>query len=415
MICTYSGYGNWFSLRFEEEGHDVDIYQMDKKYLPILDGICPEPLLTEPNFSNYDLVLFDLTGKAKLAESVILEAPTIGDGDLPQQLEDDRLFGIEVMEDVGIDVPFYEVFDNISDAKRFVKKTNKRFVFKPFGGQDQDTACTYVSESAEDLLTYFDRLEQLSHGAQFILQEVVNGTEVSTEAWFNGRDFYLINGTIEEKKFMNDRHGPNTGCAGNLVWIYENEPAVFKQGLGLMREWLNEYKFRGMIDLNTIVSESKVYGLEWTPRFGYDAAPTLFSIINSDLGEFLHQIASGDVPSLMFKNKFAASVRLSIPPYPGEFKGKHPQGIVISGLSEDDIIKDCYLYDTMLEKDELVSAGISGFLCCPIGTGTSVCEAFDVVCEKIKHIKVPDLQYRTDIKKCCEERYKVLELQGWLR
>jgi phosphoribosylamine---glycine ligase len=416
LIVSYSGYGAWFSLRFEEEGHDVDYYLLDKKLVPVLEGIAPTPILSEPNFSNYDLVIFDLTGEPKLAENVMLEAPVIGDGNLATMLEEDRLFGLDTMSEVGINIPPYEQFDNIGEAKRFIKKTNKRYVFKPSGGQDQDTACTYVSESAEDLISYLDRLDDKAHGSAFILQEVVSGTEVSTEGWFNGDRFFLINGTLEEKKFMNDRKGPNTGCAGNLVWIYENEPAIFKQGLGLMEKFLREYNFHGMIDLNTIVSSNKLYGLEWTPRFGYDAAPTLFNLYSNDLAEFMQDIANGNVPSISTNKKFAASVRLSIPPYPTEVKGKHPDNIPIEGIDFEYTIRNCYLYDVMLDKrSELVTAGISGFICCPIGSGTTIGEAFEMVMEKIKHIKVPDMQYRTDIEKCCLDRYKILEAQGWLR
>src|SRR5271154_310627 len=142
LICTYSMYGAWFSLRFREEGHSVDIYLDGKdnpKYKYLLEGIISPPLLSLPDTTKYDLVLFDLTGRPKLAEDCISKGiPCIGDGDLNSELEDNRLFGINVMEECDINVPFYEVFNDISEAKKFVRKTNKRYVFKPNGGQEQD-------------------------------------------------------------------------------------------------------------------------------------------------------------------------------------------------------------------------------------------------------------------------------------
>ena len=279
------------------------------------------PFKTKPNFKKYDLVLFDLTGRPKIAEEVIsLGIPCIGDGDLNTQLEDDRLFGIEVMEECDINVPFYEQFNDIGAAKKFIKKTNKQYVFKPSGGQEQDTATTYVSKSSEDMLKYLDKLGSISKGVEFILQEVVQGTEISTEAWFNGHDFFFINGTLEEKKFMEGNKGPNTGCAGNLVWIYDqiNPPAIFKEGLRKLKDFLQQYNYRGMVDLNTIVSDNKIYGLEWTPRFGYDASATIFSCLDNCLGDFMGAIASGAEPELNYNNSYAAAIRLSIPPYPTE-------------------------------------------------------------------------------------------------
>lgn len=416
LLSSYSGYGAWFTLRLNEEGHSVDYWLSNKKYENVLKGISPKPFFEKPNFSKYDLVLFDLTGKPKVAEEAVQQTPTIGDGNLQSQLEDDRQFGIQIMEQCGINVPPYEEFNDLNAAKRFIRKTGKRYVFKPDGGQDQETATTYVSDSAEDLLEYLDKLSATTKGVEFILQEVVSGTEVSTEAYFNGEEFYFINATLEEKKFLNENLGPNTGCAGNLVWVYNQPPHIFEQGLGKLKDFLQEYKYRGMIDLNTIVSDSQLYGLEWTPRFGYDASATVFSLISSDLGNFLGQIAAGEpADDLETLSGFAGAVRLSIPPYPSDIDGKHPEGIPIAGIEPEDAIKNCYLYDAMLDKDALVTAGASGMIAVPIDTGDTPEEAFYKVEQRIKRIKIPDMQYRTDLLKRTKKRYDILATQGWLK
>lgn len=423
LIVTYSGFGNWFSLRLSEEEHSVDIYYCGKAGEPcteVMSGLIKPPLTAKPDFSKYDLILFDLTGKPKLAEeaSLAVNGRVIGDGNFNSEIEDDRLVGIEIMEECGINVPAWEAFNDLGDAKRFIRKTKKRYVFKPFGGQDQDTASTYVSDDAEDLLAYLDKLGASSKGVEFILQEVVQGTEISTEAWFNGEEFFLINSTLEEKKFMNDNKGPNTGCSGNLVWVYDeiNPPLIFREGLGKMKDFLQQYKYKGMIDLNTIVSDREIYGLEWTPRFGYDATATLFSLLNSSVGDFLLAIAAGGRPTYEIGAGFAAGIRLSIPPYPSEIMGKHPEQIPIAGLEPDDILSNFYLYDCCIDKNyELVTAGINGFICVVIDRGDTLEAAFSKVDERIKRIKIPNIQYRTDIEKRVKERYKILSQQGWLR
>lgn len=416
-MVSYTGYGAWFTLRLLGEGHDVDYYLLDKKYSKVLKGMAPVPLSSKPNFAEYDLVLFDLTGKPKLAEESIALTPTIGDGNLQSQLEDDRLFGIQVMEQVGINVPDYEVFSSIDEAKAYVKETKKRYVFKPFGGQDQGTSATYVSESADDLLDYIDKLGEITKGSEFLLQEVVEGVEVSTEAWFNGEEFFFHNCTLEEKKFLNDGLGPNTGCAGNIVWAHNGfTPRIFTEGLGKMKDFLKEYEFRGMIDLNTIVSPTHVYGLEWTPRFGYDASATICALIESDLGKFFFDIASGGNPNETFKTngRFAASIRLSIPPYPLEEDGFAQEGVHVNGVELEKIDREFYLYDALFDGEHITTAGINGFVVAPIAVGSTIEEAFELVCKKIKKLKIPDVQYRTDL--CCKikERYDKLQSQGWI-
>lgn len=421
LIVTYSGLGHWFSLRFLEEKHSVDIYWKghtndDGQYA--LGGLCPEPFKKEPNFEKYDLIIFDLTDNPVLADKARALSPTIGDSSFATEMENDRLSGVKLMEECGINVPEYEVFDDLSEAKSFVKKTKKKYVFKPFGGQNQDTANTYVGGSWEDMVKYLDKLDDLAKGTKFMMQEFKEGVEVSTEGWFNGEDFYLVNGTLEEKKFMDGGRGPNTGCAGNLVFPYDaaNPPLVFREGLGKLKEGLQHIGFRGPIDLNTIVSETKVYGLEWTPRLGYDAAATLFHIIESELGDFLGSIAAGVVPIYRIKNPYAMSIRISIPPYPSEIKGHHPAEVPIGGLDEvKDIWRSYYLYDCCVDHHSLCTAGISGFVCAPIASGQTIPEAYDKMTHKLNKLVIPNMQYRTDLLKCFNKRYNELREQGWLR
>ena len=395
----------------------MDYYLMSKDYTDVLHGLAPKPIFERPDFARYDLVLFDLTGKPKLAEKAALLAPTIGDGNFNSLVEEDRMFGIESMEQCDINVPPYEVFQEIGEAKQYIKANKKRYVFKPDGGQEQDCNTTYVADSAQDLLDYIDRLGQATKGATFLLQEVVDGIEVSTEAYFNGEDFYLWNATLEEKKFMEGNKGPNTGCAGNLVWIYNKPNRLIEQGLMRMKDFLKQVGYRGMIDLNVIAGPDKLYGLEWTPRFGYDASATLCALITSDLGEFFRDIAAGETPTTLRwnENAFAAATRLSIPPYPTEIHGKHPAGVPINGIDIEDISHGCYLYDAMLAGDELVTAGASGFIAVPIGVGRTPDEAWAVVKEKIKGIKIPDMQFRQDLAKRTWKRYEGLARWGWFK
>lgn len=418
-LSSYTGYGSWFILRLLEEGHKVDYFLTEPDYENILGGIIPPPYIRKrgatgyPDYAKYDLSLFDLTGRQRQAEYSATVCPTIGDGAFNCAVEDDRMFGLEAMEECGIQVPPYERFTDTGAARKFISKSDKRFVYKPDGGQEQDTDTTYVSASPEDMVANLDKLFRKTKGSPFVLQEFIKGTEVSVEGWFNGNDFYLVNVTLEEKKFMNKNHGPNTGCAGNLVFYLRESSELYKQGLGKMREYLRKVGYTGMIDLNTIATDSGLYGLEWTPRFGYDASATLMQMYSGDLGEMMHKIATGQVPEESWKAEFAAGVRLSIPPYPTEIKGKHPQGIPIKGINKEDY-SSTFLYDVMLEGKELVSAGHSGFIAVPMTCGNNVGDIWETLEKRIDRFKIPNMQIRTDIKKTTSTRYMELSRMGLL-
>lgn len=418
-LSSYSGYGFWFALRLKEEGHKVDLFLTEPEYENILGGIVPSPFIRRkgskgyPNYEKYDLSLFDLTGRERQAEFSASLCPTLGDGAFNCAVEDDRMFGLEAMQECGIQVPPFERFTDVGAAKAHIKKTNKRFVYKPDGGQEQDTDTTYVASSPDDMMENIDKLFAKTKGAPFVLQEFIKGTEVSVEGYFNGNEFYLVNVTLEEKKFMNENHGPNTGCAGNLVFYLRESAELYKCGLERMIPYLKKIGYTGMIDLNTIATASGLYGLEWTPRFGYDASATLLNMYGGNLGEMFLKIATGQIPDQSWKGEFGAATRLSVPPYPSEIRGRHPQGIEVGGIGEGQY-GSIYMYDVMKEGKHLVTAGHSGLVAVPLGYGNSMGDAWAIVDEKVDNIKLPNMQLRTDLQKTTTKRYYELSNMGLL-
>ena len=431
-MSSYTGMGAWFVLRLLAEGHDVDYYLSKPDYVDVLGGLIPSPKKLSldhrrtvngfgyPDYNGYDLSLFDLTGRARQADASRMSAPTIGDGSFEHMLEDDREAGIKAMEDVKINVPPYKRFATPAEAKVYIQKEQKRYVYKPFtvGSDSQDVATTYVAKDAEDLLKNIDHLFELSKHANFILQEFIEGTEASVAGFFNGSDFYMLTCTLEEKKFMNDNKGPNTGCSGNLVFAISEESKLYKDGLKKIVPLLQAMRFTGMIDLNTIVTEDKCYGLEWTPRFGYLADSTIAAMYGHGYGEMLRRIAAFEVPEIKWTAPFGVSVTLSIPPYPTEIRIPKAKDVSIEGIDPTDIdlLQRIYLYDAKLSKDKksLVTSSNYGFIGAPIGIGDSIQEAAGRCDSLIKQIQIPNMQYRTDIIKSTMKRHSFLEINNWL-
>ena len=249
---------------------------------------------------------------------------------------------------------------------------------------------------------------------------MVEGEEISTEGWFDGNYFHLLNHTLEEKKFMSGGFGPNTGCSGNLVWAVGSPDRLCDQGLMRLAPFLRRRGYRGPIDLNTIVTENHAYGLEFTPRLGYDASPALFSMLDGDLGEFLKKIADpprngyidhSPVPKL--RAGWAASARLTVPPYPEEH-AEFPQDLVIKGVDPDWAWLNCYLWDARIYDDELATVGTNGIVACPIASAHSAQGAWNGVEKLANKIKFPNLQRRNDLADSTLYRLKRLDEMGWL-
>ena len=173
LLASCGGIGCWMLLRLAREGHSCDWFEIEPepRHNSVLKGLIPPPI-EDPDFAAYDLVIFDSTGNGELAEEVMKVTPVIGDSLLASRLEDDRLFGIETMEQCGIEVPPYQTFTTPEEAKAFLVDNPTRFVYKPFVMKGEEQACdtTYVSESAEDLVKCLDTLWKDSKNAPFLLQ-----------------------------------------------------------------------------------------------------------------------------------------------------------------------------------------------------------------------------------------------------
>jgi phosphoribosylamine---glycine ligase len=416
-VCMPTQYaeGSWLGQRMAANGHDVDVAIGAEQCKEALGGLINVvDGLDQPE--NYELAVFDVCGQGKLADETRLKVPTIGDSSLATRLEEDRIYGLEFMEQCGIKVSPWEEFSSPADALRYIKKSKRPLVFKPVGEQD-DKSTTFVARSAEEMTRYFDRLFRSAKVERFVLQEVVVGTEVSMEVYINPQGYYALNSTLETKKFMNGNLGPNTGCSGSLIWMSQ-ENRLFNQGLKKVIAPLQEMGYVGPIDLNTIVNDEGAWGLEFCARFGYDGTALLSRLIPMEFGKFLHAVASGEkLPEMSPLHSYCASVRLSVPPYPAEQlpEKSYKAGIPIHGLKED-MLDKFFVYDVRkAEDDSLETAGICGWIGSPLAVGETPGQAFAGVHEMFEQVQVPNGQRRTDVLHNTSNRLMKLRQDGWLK
>jgi phosphoribosylamine--glycine ligase len=420
-ICLASQFaeGLWLSWKFAQEGHESSAVVEKERYGEALKGlvtVMPGSGVYEA--STYDLVVFDATGMGKMADQAREEVPTIGDSELADKLEEDRVYALDFLVRCGCTVAPWEAFSNPADGLRHIKKRNRAMVFKPVGTND-DKSTTYVSRSANDMVRYFDVLFRSAKVSEYILQDYVEGVEISTEAYLNSTGCYALNHTLEIKKFLNGDLGPNTGCSGSLTWMAKKDNALFEKSLKKCVEPLQEMGYVGPIDLNVIVNQEGVWALEFTPRFGYDASALLTRLLPIGFGDFLFSIANEDIPpDLTAKHPFCASVRLSVPPYPCEgLPDKfYKAGVPIDGLTED-CLDRFFIYDVRKrgESDDLETAGLCGWVGSPLAVGETIGAAFEGAYGMLDSITVPQAQYRTDICENTSKRYWALRESGLLK
>lgn len=407
---TADGFG--FAARLAAEGEAVRFWARSGAVKSVGDGFPGvekvgdlEDMLHDAS-PDSDVFIFDVSGNGLIADFFQDRGfAVLGGSVLADRLERDRVFGYKVMADCGIMVPETRSFVDFATAIEFVENhAETRWVYKP-SKQLGDLSASHVSYDAEDLveMLYNIEAEVEMEKPQFELQAFEPGVALSTELWFQHGEFIpeLTNHTLERKELMNDDLGPSGGCLGNVVWMCPDPHcAVCEAASGLVL-WAAREHYHGMLDLNVIVAEADggIYGLEFTPRFGYDASPTLlWELVKPSLGEFLADAARSQLRSVDTREGFAGAVRVTLPPWPTE-KHNAEENVPIRGLDD---VKDNEVFWYNVKRDDagkLCSAGAWGIVC--LFTGHSVdpanaCKRSLVNCQSLR---LKNKQYRTDLGK----------------
>jgi phosphoribosylamine---glycine ligase len=413
LLYSQCGEGAQVLKRIALEGNDCAIYIKDKYYKTVFDGLLEKTENPESFIDKETVILFDMSGNGSIADSFRRrEHYVYGASAFADDLEHDRNFGFKAMEEVGIKLPEYKEFKDWNEAKQYVKDSKTKLVFKPNG--TMPCKLTYCSSSAEELEHYMNFVEkQFGKDIEsFILQEFIEGSVVSSEFFCDGTKFlWPPNHTVEVKKSMNDDLGPSTGCSGNITWPCIDDSIITK-GIMLAEDICIKHQYIGQIDLNTVVNDTGVYGLEWTPRFGYDATPTFLTLLNQDFGEFFSNITRGQQKEIDVHDEYAGGIRITIPPYPVE-TDKDPEkfspsiGVPIQNYEEN--CDDLYFYEVCMENDNLLHSGGSGVIACAVGMGEQPEQCLKNPYKVLEELTIPDKQYRTDLSKVLSKMTKECE------
>ena len=293
-----------------KEGNQVKYYVQNKEESEVGDGFVPKISDWEKETEWADIIVFDdVLGQGTKAKKLRNKGKfVIGGTPYTDSLEDDRAFGQEELKRFGVPIIPYKDFTSFDEAIEFVKQNPGKYVIKPSGQSQNIKGLLFVGEEEDgkDVIQVLgDYKKSWSKKIPvFQLQKAISGVEVAVGAFFNGNEFiYPINVNFEHKKLFPGNLGPSTGEMGcTMFWSVPNK--IFNNTLKKMEQKLAEEKYVGYIDINCIVNSYGIYPLEFTTRFGYPTISIQQEGMNTPIGEFLYEIAHGNLPKLKFKSGF---------------------------------------------------------------------------------------------------------------
>lgn len=403
------------AMRLRFDGHDVAVWIQKDSKRRAGKGIVQRPTSWREKLIWADLIIVDMVGMGHL-EKIIrsFKKPYLCCNPLMDQLELDRRKGMELFKKVGIEIPETFSAESVEEARKRVAEVEweEGFVFKPDGNVGCDK--TLIVKEKEELEWALGRYPS---GTSLLIQRIVEGVEVSTEGWFNGRDFIKpFNHTFEEKRFMNGNLGPNTGCSGDVVISAGDGNKLTAATIERLKPFLRKIGYRGPCDINCIVNEKGAFALEATARLGYDAIETLLAGLQEPIADLLFETAAGTKKEMKLTRGPMIAVRMSVPPYPLEdvTPKDDEYGDPILGINKNNL-PHLWLCDVYLDKDGLFKyAGLNGLVLKATAIGRDVEEARRRVYRTLGNVRLSGKQYRTDIGERVEKDIVQLKKWGWL-
>jgi phosphoribosylamine--glycine ligase len=280
----------------------------------------------------------------------------------------------------------------------------------------QESDMVAEEDDNDDLLSLMDLAAKRNPDLEkegFLLQEKVEGIEMSAGSYFNGFGWAQpVMCTFENKKLApKPWPGPTTGEMGShAFWSYE--PKLFTQVTKKMTPFLQEMKYRGDFDINCIITKHGPLALEMTPRTGFPAVCLQMSNFKGDFGEFLYNVAAGEPLTFEPVDRWGVGVLMTCPPFPYDEVLHDPAAfadIPVYGK----FTRDIYPLDVDMEDGAYYSSG-TGWIAVACGTGPDLTAAKNAAYKRLKTLRVPNAFARSDIGDRFFEEKAELEKGGWL-
>ncbi len=355
LIVDADGIGLDFAMRCSEAGHSVKTFMRRHEGARDRagDGIIEKVPDWEKWMSWADLVVptMNTAYLDRLEDFRKLRYPIFGPSKQSAMLEIERQYGMQVLKKHGIDVPPYKMFPTFDAAEAHCWKSDRRYVFKTLGSEE-DKALTYVANDCADMISTIRRWKKSGKKLKgaCMLQDVIDGIEFGVSRWMGSKGFIGLYGeNVEHKKLMSGDYGQNTGETGTLMW-YTAKSKLAREVLNPLEAFLLSIGHRGDLDVNCIIdSKGKAWPLEFTARLGWPA----FNVMCAQHAEPCQwmQDALHGKDTLKASEDVFVGVLLAIPPFPNKNGLKaEVTGIPIRGVTDKNW-GNLHLAQVMMGKD----------------------------------------------------------------
>ncbi len=335
----------------------------------------------------------------------------VGPNQMAARLEASKAFAKNFMRDQGIPTARYRTADSVSEAITLIRSgefgsSEKRLVIKADGlaaGKGVVVADSLLAaeQAVEDLMLHYVAGKDAAN--RIVLEEALEGKEVSVLAFVDGKDYVLMPFARDHKRIGEHDTGPNTGGMGSITDDFLLDHASVDR---IVKEILEPtlsgsekqgFRFKGILFLGLMLTADGPKLLEYNVRFGDPETQAILVRLKTDLVAIFEAIRTESLGRLKVEwiTGSSACVVAANKGYPG----KYDSGGVISGLVEAQQENVQIFHAGTSHADDGGYLATGGRVLGVTAAGKTLPDALGLCYSSLKKINWPGMQFRRDIGK----------------
>jgi phosphoribosylamine--glycine ligase len=238
-------------------------------------------------------------------------------------------------------------------------------------------------------------------GARVVVEEFLQGPEISAFALTDGRDVLPLCLAQDFKRAGDGDTGPNTGGMGAFSPLAFVDPPT-EQAIwsGIVRATVRAMetegvRYRGLLYAGLMLTDDGPKVLEFNCRFGDPETQAFLPRMRSDLGELVLACVEGNIGN--YKALWSDEACVTVVAVSGGYPGDHRSGAVIRGLRNAERVDGAQIFHAgTAERDgRVVTDG--GRVLAASGLGATLADARARAYAALEPISFDGMQFRTDI------------------
>jgi len=316
-------------------------------------------------------------------------------------LESSKAFAKQFMQEYSIPTAAFAAFTDFAAARDYVRRLNGPCVVKADGlAAGKGVLMCDDADDAEAALRQI-LVEQAfgSAGARVVVEERLEGREISALAFCDGQHYALMPLTRDHKRVYDDDQGPNTGGMGAYGPIPDGDNAQRETiGRTVLQPALDGMAARGtpfvgVLYAGLMQTADGLKVLEFNCRFGDPETQVILPLLDDSLARILLACVDGRLAETTpcWRDGVCVTVGLASANYPGAYT----TGLPISGLdaAADDVV--VFHAGTASRDGQIATAG--GRVLSVSAWGADLPAAAERAYSHIPNIHFDGMHYRRDI------------------